>query len=352
MDRASSLIFPGGRTLAAWWRQLAPYQPRAIWISYIFVHRLEAAVSVDVRQPLETLDRLVLSAMDLEHQTLPDVPVANLVARLQLPIAMMQRILHGVESHGLARLTSPGTWGLTEAGRQALANGTFSSVVCERRIFPFVERLDPHGRRVAEPHFFPLSECASVPWLVDEEHRIDASLLQAAFDAPAEWKRTCGFPLDARPLADEANFEDWQRVLVDRGERYFLVLILEGKLQELLGFAVKTDSWTLHDRTPVLRLPASARRLWPELDADTPNALWHEAWRSWCRQRQLPANETEICALTYAPPRLEIQPPPRLLQRLQAAKSDLFKGEAWILAGEGYHQSAAQLSIRAPSPHA
>jgi hypothetical protein len=54
----------------------------------------------------------------------------------------------------------------------------------------------------------------------------------------------------------------------------------------------------------------------------------------------------ETCSLAYQPPRLEVQAPPRLVQRLQAAKSDLFKGEAWILVGDGYLRTAVQLAIR------
>jgi hypothetical protein len=41
-----------------------------------------------------------------------------------------------------------------------------------------------------------------------------------------------------------------------------------------------------------------------------------------------------------------VQAPPRLVQRLQAAKSDLFKGDAWLLVGDGYFRAAAQLVIR------
>ena len=71
-----------------------------------------------------------------------------------------------------------------------------------------------------------------------------------------------------------------------------------------------------------------------------------DAWRSWCKQRQLPTNEVEICSLNYRPPRLEVQAPPRLIQRLQAAKSDLFKGEAWLVIGDGYLRTAALLTMR------
>jgi hypothetical protein len=102
----------------------------------------------------------------------------------------------------------------------------------------------------------------------------------------------------------------------------------------------------LNEREPVLRLPLAARTLWPDLGQDVPITTWQDAWRSWCRQRQLPTNEVDACTLTYRAPRLEVQAPPRLVQRLQASKSDLFKGEAWLLVGEGYLRTAAQLAIK------
>ena len=73
--------------------------------------------------------------------------------------------------------------------------------------------------------------------------------------------------------------------------------------------------------------------------------VWQDAWRAWCRERNLPANEVELCSLVYQPPRLEVRAPERLLQRLRAAKSDLLKGEAWLLVGDGYVRTAALLTM-------
>ena len=99
-------------------------------------------------------------------------------------------------------------------------------------------------------------------------------------------------------------------------------------------------------RVPVLRLATPAESPWPELVTEPSMQVWQDAWRSWCKQRQLPTNEVEICSLKYQPPRLEVQAPNRLVQRLQAAKSDLFKGEAWILVGDGFMRTAVQLAMR------
>jgi hypothetical protein len=73
--------------------------------------------------------------------------------------------------------------------------------------------------------------------------------------------------------------------------------------------------------------------------------MWLEGWRSWCRQRHLPGNEVASCEVKYRAPRLEVQAPERLVQRLRAAKSDLLKGEAWLLVGDGYMRTAALLTL-------
>ena len=71
MDRASSLIYPGSRTLAGWWRQLAPLQPKAIAMGYGFLHRIEAAVNVVTQEPIDPLVHLVLQALALEKSAVP-----------------------------------------------------------------------------------------------------------------------------------------------------------------------------------------------------------------------------------------------------------------------------------------
>ena len=134
-------------------------------------------------------------------------------------------------------------------------------------------------------------------------------------------------------------------MIVDRPERVLLVVARTGPGESAnwLGFAVKPDGWSLYDQTPILRLPASAAG--PEFAEPPALTVWQDAWRAWCRERNLPANEVELCSLVYQPPRLEVRAPERLLQRLRAAKSDLLKGEAWLLVGDGYVRTAALLTM-------
>ena len=336
MDRASSLIFPGSKTLAGWWRQLAPHQPTALAIGYAFLHRIEAPVHVHCDQELDPLAHFVLQALSLSD--------ADLAGRLHLPAPALQTVLIQLQSENLAARTS-NAWQLTERGHAALQAGTIPVHVIQRRVFPFLERLDSSGARVSEPCFVPLSECVSVPWPVDEAHHIEIGELRKIASQSVEWKKANGFPLDVEAFADASSLDVTQQVIVDRPERVMIVLISIAA-HEVLGFAVKAESWTLFDRTPVVRMPSASESLWSASVQAPKTEVWQESWRSWCKQRQLPTNEVEICALNYRPPRLEVQAPARLVQRLQAAKSDLFKGEAWLLAGDGYIRTAAQLAIR------
>jgi hypothetical protein len=344
MDRASSLIFPGSKTLAGWWRQLQAHQPKALWIGYAFLHRIEASVHVVRAQPIDPLTHLVLRALSLEQAAAANpataVPLASLEARLRLPAAVVQRVLLDMLTAGLLS-RSADAWLMSERGRHALEHRHYPDRIKERRIFPFLERLDPAGQRIAPALFVPLAECAGVNWPVDDAHRFDLAWLKACVDQPGEWKQAVGFPLDIEALANGTGPDDWQHVVVDRPERALLALILTGA-KELVGFAVKVDGWTLHDKAPALRLSAPC----PELAPEPAAAIWQEAWRHWCRQKQLPGSEVESCTLGHLAPRLEVLAPPRLVQRLQAAKSDLFKGDAWLLVGDGYVRTATQLALR------
>jgi hypothetical protein len=342
MDRASSLIFPGSKTLAGWWRQLLPSQPCALAVGYGFLHRVEAPIIALNEEPVDPLTNIVLQAFALECNG--SVRLSELHDRLRLPAAVVQRIVVGMQSDGLLDQATPGQWQLTETARHALEHGSVPVRGPRRRVFPFLERMDAVGQRVAPPAYVPIAECVTSPWTVNGSHQFDIAELRDCIDKPAAWKQAGAFPLDVDAMPDAGALEAWQRVVVDRPERVMLVLLQVNTAtgREVHGYAVKVEGWTLHDRAPVLRLPAPAEAIWP---AEPPTPVWQEAWRSWCKQRQLPANEIDACSVAYHPPRFEVQAPARLVQRLQAAKSDLSKGETWILVGDGYVRHAVQLQV-------
>lgn len=356
MDRASSLIYPGSKTLVGWWRQLAPYQPSAIWIGYGFVHRLDAPVTVLATRTIDPLAQHVFQAVVLDCKlggAADGVGIAadlagRVTARLGLPEPVVRHVLGELTALGFLTPGDTRRCQPTDAGLRALQARAYDIHVTERRVFPFLERTDPNGTRLAPPQFVPLLECPHVVWQVDDAHHFDPAWLRSTIALTPDARRAVQFPVEVQSLVEKKSTDDGMHVLVDRSERVLLVLILAGAegARELLGFAVKVDGWTLYDRAPVLRLPAAAMALLPEWFQEPGPTVWQDAWRGWCRQRQMPGNEVEACVLSHHAPRLDVRAPGRLVQRLQASKSDLFKGEAWLLVGEGYVRTAALLSLR------
>ena len=49
-------------------------------------------------------------------------------------------------------------------------------------------------------------------------------------------------------------------------------------------------------------------------------------------------------------PRLRVQAPPRFLERLHALRSDVLKGEAWLLVGTGHLRPVARIEIVPAGP--
>lgn len=339
MDRASSLIYPGSRTLAGWWRQLQPQQPRAFQVGYGYVHRIDAPVEVCREQPTDALTHLLLQAIILD----PNSSLDELHARLQLPVAVLRQILLAVECDGLLERTDRGHWRPTERGRHALAHRWYPLPIRCRSTLSFLERLNPLGQRSAPPLFVPLAENVGVPWQVDDSHRFDPAWLQSCIAQSAEWKKRHGFPREIESLALQPGVPAWEQVIVDRAERFLFVLLRSNA--EWIGYSARADGWNLFDQTPIMRLPVTDGTLGSDLLEAPALPVWQDAWRDWCKQRNLPLNEAESCTLTYQPPRLEVQAPERLVQRLRAAKSDLLKGEAWLLVGDGFVRTAAVITI-------
>ena len=59
MTAPSPALFPAGRTLAGWWRQLAPWQPTAVWVGQLLLQVLGQVSYLpgEIRQRLLIADR-------------------------------------------------------------------------------------------------------------------------------------------------------------------------------------------------------------------------------------------------------------------------------------------------------
>jgi hypothetical protein len=352
MDSASSLAYPGSRVLADWWRQLQPHRPASLWVGYLFVHRVEALVEIAESRTIDALSLHILEALAIDQRAPgPHAHGADpLPARLHLPAPALHQLLSGLEARDFVRLCEPGCWCLSERGREVLQAGADRVARRERRTLPFVERLAPVGRRLAPPHFLPLSDCPAAPWEAGASHPFDLDLLRQAVDQPPEWKDRHGFPTAVRSLAVVAAGEPdaaWAQVVVDRGERALIALVTAGDDRTVLGFAAQPVGWKLASDAPVLRMSGGPDDALPELTV--PPSAWAEAWRLWCRQRHLPQSEADACRLSFDGIHLDVYAPAAFLERLRQAKSDALREDTGLLAGDGYLRAAALLRFPPPA---
>ena len=113
----------------------------------------------------------------------------------------------------------------------------------------------------------------------------------------------------------------------------------------LLGFWTAPGEWTLHSASAAFRLAEGWREVFPILESGPVMEDWRRIWQTWCQVRGLPAVDAERCELSVEDCRLVVQAPRRLLERLQALRSDALKGEAWLVGGEGSVRRALLLEV-------
>jgi hypothetical protein len=358
MTSASSLAFPGSRTLATWWRQLTSFEPQGLRVGYLFLHRLEVPACWLERKPLDPLLLLVLDALVLEQKrdaTSTDQLGSRLRQRLSLDIPVVLRLMHALAELQLIKNQTPSaglapSWLVTEQGQAALQTKTVWSRESRRGTFPFIERLGPTGQRLAPPHYVRILDAPASPRLVEDAATFAVAWLHTCLDQSPEWKKTFGFPLEVRSfeaVTQEAPAPaSWNHVILDRAERLLVVLFQGPKPKEdLLGFAIRPEGWVLNAAEPILHLPADARTVFWEQDQSAAFDLWQRAWLSWCRIRNLPLDYAQECSLALVEERLRIAAPEQLIRYLQIGKSEILKGETWLLAGEGYVRQAARLEV-------
>jgi hypothetical protein len=355
MTPAATLPWPGGRTLAGWWPHLAPRQPRALWVAHLLLHRVEAGVARAHARRADAFTRHVLQAVAA------GATVEQIDARLGLGPQLLRRLLHGLDVQRLARPDAAGGWSLTALGMEALRHGSYAAPDYERRIFHFRDR----GLPDEPPHFLNLAAHAGDDWPAGQGWTFDPAHLRACVARPAEWKRRHGFPGDveavlgpepepARPDLNGAvaSVPEWQRVVLDQPEHLLMVLLLvpgpDGNA--LQGFAVRQDGWELQAAQPALSLAAGWDEAFPELREDPPPEAWRQAWRAWCQPRSLPPADVQACVLERADYRLRVTATRALADRLRSTRSDVVKGTAWVLAGDGPVRPGALLELAEGAP--
>jgi len=343
MSAASALSWPGSRVLLGWWRDLASRKPRQLRISQLLLHRIEAPVRVSRSRVLDRWQRALL------HLASTRVPCSGELERsftdLQMDPQFLGQLVRELTGTGLLHCNGSGLWQMTPAGQDALVTGTLSSSDEERRTFVFVDNSSV-GR---SPHLLPLEFVPAHPPAAPAQEAtacsFDVACLEACIRQSPEWKARFRFPMDVEALLPtEAS---WQRVILDNVETRPFVFIHTAKASgELLklGFAIHAEGWTLASE-PSLALADSWEEALPDLDAEPAPEMWHQAWQAWSQPRRLPSAEVEACRLERVDHRLLVHAPPRLIERLRAARSDAVKQEAWLQAGDGRTRTAAQIEL-------
>src|SRR5262245_37865695 len=106
MTAGDALPFPGGRTLAGWWRQFAPLGPRELAAGHFLVQRLEALVRLRRRAEPEPLQRFLLRTLAAS----PNLAPASLDAHLHLGEPLVNGLLDELRHLGLARSSAEAGW--------------------------------------------------------------------------------------------------------------------------------------------------------------------------------------------------------------------------------------------------
>jgi hypothetical protein len=343
MTAEGALPFPGSRTLASWGRQLAAWQPEALWVGHILLHRVEALVRGTVAVRLDPLPLLVLKSLTVT----PGKSLPALQAQLHLDRQLLGRLLQSLHSAGLAR--SESGWTSTDRGLQAVAEGRYARLTDQRQAFYFVQS----ERSARPPHFLPLAEPPTRPWPAGSDWRFDVSVLSACLAQPMEWKKRFGFPVDVEgTVGNEAGVqgaEAWRGVIIDRPERLVAVLALGQDGNRLLGFAVQEKGWVLASESPLFTLDHGWREVFPDLTVEVPLQDWTDAWQGWAQAHGCAKREAEGVQITPEGHRLQATGARELVERL---RNEAARGETWLLAGQGRLRAAAVLEFPERVGHA
>ncbi len=336
----SALSFPASGTVAAWQRQLAPWQPAALWVGHHFFHRVETLVAMTAPKSLDRLAALILQALSLEKEP---ASVARLQQRLHLPEAMLRQSVEQLRAEGLVE---PRCISLTDSGRAALAEGVYPRRTWQRGQFAFLERLEETGRRAGPPHFFPLDARDAAVWSAAPP--FDQTWLCTALGQSAVWKQRWGFPLSVQALADSAPPEvpAWQRVTLVRPEHTLAALLISqtGPERRLLAFVPQHGGGALSTSSPFFDVAVEMHDEVQELTPEPSEGDVQAAWTAWCSRRGILSALALACPCRLDGLALIVQAPPLLLHELRGKGLDT-DYEEWLLLGAGPMRRAAHLQI-------
>ncbi len=325
MTHGLDLPLPTARALHGWWRELADLRPRRLWYGRLYFHHLEALVETAHETSLDPLQRALLQALAA------DLPSSSFDPQLQA------RLLSELAKAGLLDGTDAAPT-LTALGRAALATGSFVSIRRSRRSFWFVDNTVCGTSPCFLQPRRPLATAkAPEGWTFPVEE------LSACVQRPAEWKQRHGYPADVRAIIDLAAAPgDWRAVALDRAEQ-FLGIVVEPEGAALTAFSIRPDVMGLERDRPAFTLAAGWEEVLPDLAVEPALEEWRQAWLTWCAAHGIP--EADTCAVARESLLIQVRAPKNVVERLQTARGEPLKNEAWLLAGTGRFRAAAMFEV-------
>jgi hypothetical protein len=328
MSSAAPPVFPGGRTIAAWWRQLAGANPDSLWIGSVHLHCVDIPVEIVRPRRLPQIEWLALKAVSAAAQPASGPAVAQW---LGLESGLLHCILQRLQVAGLLLRTEADAWALTDSGRSAVGQGEYQCVARERRLLHFMqtEWLEP-----AQAHFVHVRRPDQVTWTAAAEFAFAAEnfgFLQRRLES----KIPLGFPAEVHRLLFEPA-HGWDHVPFATPRRCYTALArTHGQAGPLfVGWEVNPRTWELHAVQPVFEMEDEDQAWFPPVIAEE---AWLDALALWAGQRDLAETDARRCSMRVSGHRLQVDAP--------AAWRDKLRGETWLLAGSGQLRQAARLEF-------
>ena len=334
MTPASVAAHPAGRVLTAWWRQFDAYAPRRLWFADLTIRCLDLLTVQSRPAPVEPFHRLVLEAIAMtatpsQAQVAKRLGVNENALRLMMSDLIGQRLVH-VDGSNELLAESPG---VHKADRAESRSPEF-----ERQTF----------RLLADSNRFVPLNVPGTPTDLPDDARPAMAALRDCLAQPADWKKRHGFPDDLKAILDLDTDSDppipiWKRVPIERGERHTLALIQTSPTR-VLAFPVRLDG-SVAGKTPCLDLEFAVAAETLGL-ADPEPGAWRASWRDWCQLvRGVNPAEVDNCGFERVNHVLRVKVPPELMEQLKVARPEVFKSEAWLLAGEARCRAACRLEL-------
>lgn len=325
------LPFPGSRTVAAWWRELAPRQPTRLWLSHLFIHRVEALV--------EVADPFHIKGLPLE--LLRSIPATRPLSGLDPAFqgALTRALIDG----GFIARAGPEVH-LTDAGTAAATTGSGTLQRLERRSFSFLD----NGPSRQSPHLLCLRRPAT-PVTPPEPWEFEPGCLQQAVSQDQAWKDRFGFPLEVVAVRlPEPNEGDARTLILDRAEHLFVAFIQTDSGEGtpvLQGFAARGEGWVLEGQSPAIELGDEWQQVLPALAAEPSEEDWRTAWRPRAEQLGLSSADLSACRFEVSGVRLRIEVPAKAWTRLRGPRPTEAQSDEWLLAGEERTRSAVRVEL-------